>query len=71
MDNNRHPNMERRTGFAEWQAHVDKRLDEQDKLLREIRDAFAASKVGAHIIGWAAGVGAAAAVMWANIHGSK
>jgi hypothetical protein len=57
--------------FAKWRLHVDGRLDEQDKLLREIRDAFRASKVGAHIIGWLAGIGAAVAVIWANLHSIK
>jgi hypothetical protein len=57
--------------FARWRSHVDGRLDEQDKLLREIRDAFKAAKVGSHIITWAAGLGAAVAVIWANFHPMK
>lgn len=57
--------------FAQWRRHVDSRLDEQDILLREIRDAFRASKTGVAIVKWLAGLGAAAAVIWANLHGLK
>ena len=63
--------MQTQTEMDDLRTHVDRRLDEQDRKLDEIIAAFRASKVGAQFIGWMAGIGAAVAVIWANVHGMK
>jgi hypothetical protein len=57
--------------FHAWRKHVDSRLDITDSKLDEILAAFRASKFGAHVIAWLAGLGAAVAVIWANFHSFK
>jgi hypothetical protein len=66
---NQHPdNIDRREDFARWRAHVDRRLDEQDGLLREIRDMLGASKMGLNAIKWMIGIGSGVAAIWVALH---
>ena len=50
--------------FHHWREHVNERLDSQDRLLREIRDALGASKMGLLAIRWLILVGAGIAAIW-------
>ena len=63
--------MQEHDDFSQWRAHIESRLDTQEKLLTEVRDAFRASKLGAHALAWMAGIGSAVAIIWANLHGFK
>ena len=69
------PTIDRRapTAFELWRKHVDERLDEQDRVLREIRDMLGASRMGLAIIKTAVAIGAGLAaiggVLWTIWHG--
>lgn len=68
-DRNRFDGTERRRDFAEWRAHVDRRLDQQDELLRDIRTALIAGRWGLIAIRWIAGTAAALFAAWAALKG--
>jgi len=49
--------------FAEWRAHVDRRLDKQDETLQDIRNMLGASRLGLAAIKWLVTIGAGLAAM--------
>lgn len=60
--------LDRRVTHAEFlalKAHVDARLDKQDKILTEIRDYFMFGKIGSRLLLGIAALTAAASTIWA------
>lgn len=56
---------------SQWRMHVERRLNKQDRDMREILAILRASKILSSFIRWSAGVGMFLVAVWAAYKGVK